>query len=174
MQQNGRAAVAGEGPKSQTIAAHDANETTSFLQVCCAAACRWWCSPYNHVWCVRNLLPVLRRVDLACSKVQVASLPPQDIEAAAAAAQQDGAGRQVTANGGAGAARRGWRRCDLWWLVALPAAVMLLLAARVGPSRLHCCALRRLSIMPQPLHHCGRAFRRIATNELQMYIGQRT
>ena len=126
------------------------------------------------MWCVRNLLPVLRRVDLACSKVQVASLPPQDIEAAAAAAQQDGAGRQVTADAGGGAAGRGRRRCDLWWLLALPAAVMLLLAARVGPSRLHCCALRHLSIMPQPLHHCRRAFCRTATNNLQIYIGQRT
>lgn len=58
------------------------------------------------------------------------SAAAQDVEAAETAALQGGSADPP--EGGGGGTARPWKCGDLWWLLALPAAVMLLLFARVS------------------------------------------
>ena len=135
----GRACASGNGEVSHTTAgAYTGNpdETTSFLEVCC-----------DNCLLLRSV-PAQLQASIFCmlccsgqhghtAEPHLATANVQDVEAAAAAAQQEAANEAHSTGSGSGTgssagSRR--QRCELWWLLALPAAVMLLLAVRVRSS----------------------------------------
>ena len=143
-----RAHAGGAAPSRPQALFPDPDETTGFLEVSALRGSRGGLTPARGpcAACARlskdDASATRLRAEVASAQCMLkAGLYTdllQDVEAAEAAAAPEPRGGPLGGGGGGGASQRPWRRGDLWWLLAVPALVLVLLFARVRAVH-RCC-----------------------------------